>query len=104
MNTIIVYVSFSTYEEAQGVAQSLLEERLVACANIMAPHSALYWWEGKIECAQEVVVIFKTQFELFEKVELRIKDLHSYDVPCIVSWPIEHGHAPFLEWVEKETS
>lgn len=93
----------SSKGEAEIISKALVEERLVACANIFPAHGSLYWWEDKVESAQEVAVIFKSRSELFDKIENKIKALHSYDVPCIVSWPIEQGHKPFLEWIEIET-
>ena len=104
MSYFTVYTTFPNLAEAQKIAQHLLEQRLVACANIMAPHQSLYWWQGKIETAQEVAVIFKTRADLFENVAAAIKSLHSYDVPCIVALPIAAGHEPFLEWIEAETT
>ncbi|MCB1532460.1 MAG: divalent-cation tolerance protein CutA [Alphaproteobacteria bacterium] len=100
---VIIYMTAASQDEAQSISKTLVEERLVACANILPAHSSLYWWEGKVESAQEVAVIFKSRAELFPQIEARIRALHSYDVPCIVSWPIEQGHAPFLQWIEAET-
>lgn len=101
---IMIYMTASSKEEAETISKALVEARLVACANILPAHTSFYHWEGKIEHSDEVAVIFKSRPELFEKIETKIKALHSYDVPCIVSWPIEQGHAPFLEWIEAETS
>lgn len=103
MSVIIIYITTQSKEEAEAISKALVEERLVACANILPAHSSLYWWEDRVESAQEVAVIFKSRSELFDKIESKIKELHSYDVPCVVSWPIEQGHKPFLEWVEAET-
>ena len=100
---IVVYMTASSKEEAEIISKVLVEERLVACANILPAHSSLYWWDGEVESAQEVAVIFKSRPELFDKIESKIKELHSYDVPCIVSWSIEKGHVPFLEWIQAET-
>ena len=104
MSEIIIYITFKDAVEAKAIAAILVEKRLVACANILAPHDSLYWWECKVETAQEIAVIFKTSANLFEKVEAAIQDMHSYEVPCIVSWPIEKGHAAFLEWISQETA
>lgn len=101
--TLTIYATFATAEEAQTIARALLEERLVACANIFPAHQALYWWEGKIAAGQETAVLFKTRADLFDSVADFIKARHSYAVPCIVGWPIEQGHGPFLRWVEQET-
>lgn len=104
METIAVYATFASEDQAREIAQSLIEKRLVACANIFAPHQSVYRWQGKVEQAQEVAAIFKTRAELFEAVENQIKSLHSYDVPCIVSWDLAQGHGPFLQWIAAETA
>jgi len=103
MSAIIIYTTCPNKEEAQKISKALVEERLVACANIMAPHEAVYRWEDKIEEAEEVAVIFKTRAELFEAAKDKIVELHSYDCPCVVSWPITKGHTPYLAWVAEET-
>lgn len=101
---IIIYMTAPTAGEAERIAAALLDENLVACANIMASHTALYRWKGNMERGQEVAVIMKTRAALFNKAKETIARLHSYECPCIVSWPIEKGHAPFLEWIKEETA
>ncbi len=103
MSTILIYVTCTDKAEAQALSRTLVEERLAACANIFPSHDSVYRWEGKIEQTQEVVVILKTRESLFEQVKDRICALHSYECPCILAIPVEKGHAPFLEWIEKET-
>ncbi|MGQ0526649.1 MAG: divalent-cation tolerance protein CutA [Alphaproteobacteria bacterium] len=90
--------------EAEKISNALLEERLIACANIMPPHNSLYWWEGKIQDGSEVAIIMKTQKALFESVKKRAVQLHSYDCPCIVALDITDGHQPFLKWIAAETA
>ena len=104
MTAIMIYMTASSREEASTIAKDLVEKRLVACANIFEPHSSVYWWEDKVEQAEEVAVIFKTWEELFEKVKEAILELHSYDCPCIVTLPVQQGYEPFLQWIEKETN
>ena len=103
METILIYMVCGGEDEARKIAQSLLEERLVACANIMAPHLSMYWWNDKIETGREVAVILKTRAELFERVKKAITSLHSYECPCIIALPVEKGHEPFLQWIEAQT-
>lgn len=100
---IFVYVTCASRDEARNMADAIVGQRLAACANIMAGHDSVYWWEGKVQSAQEVAVVFKTRFDLFPALEAAIKEIHSYDVPCIVALPIETGHEPFLKWIEAET-
>jgi periplasmic divalent cation tolerance protein len=103
MNKIIIYVTCASQTEAEKIAGDLVEKRLVACANIMSAHTAVYEWNGELEKLSEVSMILKTRGELFEKVRERICKLHSYECPCIVALPILAGHEPFLQWISKET-
>ncbi|MEZ5813671.1 MAG: divalent-cation tolerance protein CutA [Alphaproteobacteria bacterium] len=100
---IVIYCTYPNCEEARQITQILLEERLVACANILPEHESLYWWDGAVERAAEVAVIYKSRAGLFDAVKERVIGLHSYDVPCVVSWSIENGHRAFLQWIESET-
>ncbi len=104
MTSFFIYITCPDREEAHKIAASLVEQRLVACANIMAAHEAVYQWKGKVETATEVAVIMKTRLELFEKTKEAILKLHSYETPCIVALPIEAGHEPFLQWIQAETT
>ena len=104
MTPLLIYVTCSDQNEAKRLASHLLEQNLIACANIMAPHTAVYEWEGAICDEPETAVIFKTRKELYDKLESEIVKHHSYDVPCILSLDIEKGHQPFLDWIESETS
>jgi len=103
MSQLFIYITCANKDEATKIAHSLVEQRLVACANIMAGHEAVYQWQGKVETGQEVAVVMKTRSDLFEKVKNAILKLHSYETPCIVALPIETGHAPFLQWIQDET-
>ncbi|MEQ8165953.1 MAG: divalent-cation tolerance protein CutA [Alphaproteobacteria bacterium] len=102
-NAGLVYVTCGSKEEADRVARVLLEEELIACANIIGNASSLYRWKGKVVEDTEAVLIAKTKEKLVRTVTDRIKSLHSYDCPCIVSLAIEGGNSAFLEWVNRET-
>ena len=78
-------------------------EGLAACANIIPGMTSIYHWEGKLARESEVVLILKTRAELFSAIEARVKELHSYDNPCIIALPIAAGAAPFLAWLAAET-
>jgi periplasmic divalent cation tolerance protein len=103
MAVMVIYVTASDASEARRIGRTLVEERLAACANILASMSSLYWWEGKVQEASEAVLILKTTEARLEALLTRVKALHSYDCPCIEAWPVAAGHAPFLEWVAQET-
>ena len=103
MDLRLVYITTKDKAEAQKIGKTLVENRLAACANIIDKMSSIYWWEGKVQNANETVLIAKTRASLVQELIKKVKELHSYDCPCIVSLPIENGNPQFLDWIEKET-
>lgn len=99
---VSVYVTAPTMAEAEKLARRALDLRLAACANAF-PLQSWYWWRGKVEHATEVGLLLKTRKELLPDLVEELKAAHSYDVPCIVAWPIVDGNAEYLAWVEAET-
>jgi periplasmic divalent cation tolerance protein len=97
----IVLVTASSREEAEKIVQRLLEEKLIACANIISPVHSLFWWQGKIDQAQEHLILMKTRRDLFEKLTEIVKSLHSYTVPEIIAIPIIEGSADYLAWLNE---
>ena len=98
---ITVLVTASRREEAEKIARKLLDERVAACINIVEGVRSLFWWQGKIDEASEVLMIIKTRLDLFEKVIEYVKMLHSYTVPEIVALPIIAGNAEYLKWIDE---
>ena len=86
------------------IAQALVERRLAGCVQIMPQHKSVYRWQDKVEVATEVNLLIKTQIALFDAVKTAVLGIHSYEVPCIVSWRVEDGHGPYLEWLTAQTS
>ena len=76
---------------------------MAACVNVMAPVRSIYRWQGKVETAQEVVLIAKTGSERYPALEARVRQLHPYETPCIVAWPHSHGYQDFANWVRTES-
>ena len=101
---VTVYATFGSEEEARFVSRTLVEEGLAACANILAPCRSVYRWQGEVEEADEIAVLFKTAAARGDALLARIAELHSYDVPAAVVWPIADALAPYRRWVEEETS
>ena len=97
-----VYMTAGNKAEAQKIARALVEHRLAACVNILENMQSVYRWENDIQVDTEVVLIAKTTERLVSELIEKVKSLHSYDCPCIVSLPISDGHAPFLEWIHDE--
>lgn len=98
-----IYVTASSREEAEKLAEAVVADRLAACANILPGMKSVYHWQGRIERAEEAVVIFKTRKSLFSAVGEKVRELHSYETPCIVSLPVGEGNAGYLEWIMAET-
>lgn len=100
---ISIYIITNNEKESYKIGEKLVEERLVSCVNIIPHLKSLYWWEGKIEHADESLMFAKTRRDLLEKVIERVKVLHSYSNPAILALPILDGNKDYLEWVQNET-
>ena len=100
---VTVYATFGSDEEARRICRTVVEERLAACANIIGPCHSIYRWQGEIEEAGEVAPMFKTAADKTETLVARIAELHSYDVPAAVVWPIASAFPPYAEWVREST-
>ena len=97
---IIVIVTAANKSEAGTIVQQLLEAKLIACANMIGPIKSHFIWSGKIDKAEEYLVIMKSHKDLFEKLEETVKKLHSYEVPEIIALPIVAGSKPYLKWLD----
>jgi len=99
---VTVYVTFAEAAEAERIARTLVEERLAACANILGACRSIYHWQGKVEQGDEVAALFKTRGELAPRLIARLEELHSYDVPAAVVWPIAEALPAYRRWVQAE--
>ena len=88
---------------AESLAQSLVVERLAACANVVSGLASIYRWEGRVERADEQLLILKTEADRVPALIARAAELHPYEVPEILALPVEAGLAPYLSWVRAET-
>jgi len=104
MATVLLYVTTRDRDEAARIASTLVEERLVACGNVIDGMESIYWWNGKIERAKEAILIAKTDRRNVELVTARIVELHSYETPAVIALPIEAGSTDYLTWVEREST
>lgn len=100
---VLLYVTTANANEAKLIARTLLNERLVACANIDSSITSLYRWKGDVQEDSEARLILKTRQPLTNRTVARIKELHSYDCPCILALPIEGGNEAFMRWIDAET-
>jgi periplasmic divalent cation tolerance protein len=102
MNCILVYSTFPSKEQAETAARALLDEQLVAGANLFALDS-LFRWQGTIERRAECSVLFQAERRFYKRIEARLRQLHPDKVPQIVMWRIKDGYSPFLQWIMDET-
>jgi len=100
VSVVSVYAVFANADEAERIGRTVVEERLAACINVLSPVRSVYRWQSAIETADEVAAIFKTTNERADALIARIAGLHSYDIPCVVSWPIDKITTAYAAWVE----
>ena len=96
---IFAYITTKNKTEAKKIAKVLLKERLCACVNIFDKMNSIYWWKGKLEEANETVLIAKTTKNKFSKLSARVKELHSYDCPCILQLDVTRGNKEYVNWL-----
>lgn len=104
MGAQLVYVTAPSLDEAERLARLAVESRLAACANILPGMRSLYWWQGKLEQAEECVLLLKTTEALVARLTEALTAAHSYDCPCVAALPITSGNPAFLRWIEDETA
>jgi periplasmic divalent cation tolerance protein len=101
---IVVFITVDSQENAQKITDKLLKEKKAACVNIIPKVESHYWWQGKIESANELMLIVKTRAALLDELVTLVKEIHPYSVPEIIALPIIGGNKDYLNWVEKETN
>jgi len=101
---IEVHTTIDSREAAQRIAETVVAKRLAACVQISGPITSVYWWQGKIEHAQEWTCTAKTQKKLYRELETAIKEVHTYDVPEILATEIVEGIRSYEDWITQETS
>ena len=104
MSVVSVYAIFANVDEAERIGRAAVEARLAACVNIIGPVRSIYRWQGAVEEANEVAAIFKTTHDNAGALMTRIAGMHSYESPCVVTWPIDKVLGNYAEWVEDSTA
>lgn len=102
-DVLIVYCTLPDDERASEVARALVDERLVACINLLPAVRSFYRWEGKVCDDPERLAIIKTSAARFEAMKERLLELHPYDLPEVIAVPVARGSAPYLKWVAEES-
>lgn len=96
----IVLITCGSKSEADGIVESLLKKRLIACGNIISGIESRFRWKGKIDKAKEVLAILKTRRKNFKRIEEEAKRIHSYEVPEIIAIPIVTGNEEYMKWLK----
>jgi len=101
---LIVLVTTPNEDEARRIANTLVEERLAACVNIVGGIESIYRWEGRVTSDHETLLIIKTTDDKYSHLEKRVKELHSYTTPEVIAFKIERGSAEYLSWLRDSVS
>jgi periplasmic divalent cation tolerance protein len=99
MKINFIYMTAGTAEEAESIGKELVSSGLAACINIIENMKSIYVWEGELQNDSEVVLVAKTTESNVSSLIEKVKSLHSYDCPCIISLPVLDGNKPFLDWI-----
>ena len=103
MKATFIYITAGSTDEAKKIGRELISNRLAACVNIIDNMHSMFWWEDEIQEDREVILIAKTKESLVTELIDKVKSVHSYDCPCIVSLPILDGNRGFLDWIAQQT-
>jgi periplasmic divalent cation tolerance protein len=96
----VVLTTAGSIEEARRIGNALVEERLAACATLIPQAESIYRWEDKVETAQEILLLLKTAEEQIPRLQIRLRELHSYQTPEFLVLAVESGSAAYLAWLE----
>lgn len=103
MSVSFVYVTAKDRDQALNIGRTLVAEHLVACVNVLDAMTSIYRWQGQTCEDREAVLVAKTRTELVGQVIERVKQLHTYDCPCVVSWELSQGNESYLRWIAEQT-
>lgn len=98
---IVIFITTKSAMEANKIAKKLLEERLIACANIVNGVRSLFWWDSKVNKTLEYLLVIKSKKSQFKKIVETVKKYHSYSVPEIIALPIIEGNDDYLNWIDE---
>lgn len=100
---IAVYVTVPSAEAGKAVASKLISDKLAACVNMIPGIQSMYWWEGKVEVDQELLLMIKSRAPLFDALSKAVVEAHPYDVPEVIAVPITNGNKGYLDWLASST-
>ena len=99
----VILATVSSEEQAAAISRALVGERLAACVNIVGPIRSIYRWRGKVEDDREYLLLIKTRATHYVKVERRVRELHTYDVPEVLALSADRGSPPYVKWLLEST-
>ena len=99
--SIVIFITTATEKEAKRIADTLVTQKKAACVSILPRIQSLFWWQDKIDSADEVLLVVKTESRFLDDIIKLVKKLHSYDVPEIIALPIIGGNEEYLQWINK---
>ena len=97
---IVILITTGSEEEAHRIADQLLNQKKAACVNIMPRVDSLFWWQGKLDSAQETLLVIKTKASKLKEITELVKKVHSYEVPEVIALPIVGGNEDYLKWLD----
>ncbi|MGO9607374.1 MAG: divalent-cation tolerance protein CutA [Candidatus Binataceae bacterium] len=103
-SAILILVTCASEEQGASIARALVSERLAACVNLVGPIRSIYRWRDKVENDNEILLLIKTRASMFPRVERRVRELHSYEVPEVMALPFQQGSPPYLAWLFESTA
>ncbi|HET9751851.1 MAG TPA: divalent-cation tolerance protein CutA [Myxococcales bacterium] len=102
-DAMLVFTTLPGAEAAAELAKAVVGEKLAACANLLPAVRSIYRWQGRVQDESEVLVLFKTRQEHFERLKARLLELHPYEIPEVLAVPVEQGYQAYLDWLAQET-
>jgi len=102
MEISLIYITTKNKDEARTIGKELVQTKLSACVNIFDNMNSIYMWEGELQDDNEAVLVAKTTQNRVPELIEKVKAMHSYECPCIVSLPVTDGNRDFLKWIENE--
>ncbi|MCK5023374.1 MAG: divalent-cation tolerance protein CutA [Candidatus Aenigmarchaeota archaeon] len=100
---VVVYITCPEIKEAERISKILLDNRLAACVNVIPNVTSFFWWAGKKQKSEELMLMVKTKKNLLRKIVKKVKEIHQYENPEIIAIPIIGGSKEYTDWIEEET-
>ncbi len=104
MPALLILTNCPDEATANAIALALVEEKLAACVNLLPRVQSIYRWQCKIDSASEIPLLIKSTASAYPALEKRLRDLHPYEMPEIIAWPISQGLPAYLNWLAEETT